>query len=159
MSLDAVAIATPPATHFRIAADCLRHGLHVLVEKPLTLSSRDANGLHPSGQSTTPYSDGRAHVRVPQRCRTDAQGASIRSGELGTIHYIDSVRVNLGLFQPDLDVIWDTAPHDISILCCFLGLDPIPVAGRGQGLHLSRQARFCLPFHWNSLETFWRMSD
>lgn len=130
MSLDAVAIATPPATHYRIAADCLRHGLHVLVEKPLTLSSRDASNLIQlaSEQNRTLMVGHTFEYNAAVRMLKDM----IQSGELGTIHYIDSVRVNLGLFQPDLDVVWDLAPHDISILCCILGLDPIQVSAQGQ---------------------------
>ena len=129
MQLDAVVVATPPATHFRLARDCLRHGLHVLVEKPLALSSRDAEelieladeqGLILMAGHTFEYNPA---VRTLKEI--------IESGELGQVYYIDAVRVNLGLFQRDLDVLWDLAPHDLSILLYILGRDPILVSAQG----------------------------
>ena len=129
MGLDAVVVATPPATHFRIARDCLEHGLHLLVEKPLTLNSQDAlelieiaerRGLTLMVGHTFEYN---AAVRMLK--------SLIDEGELGAIHYIDAVRVNLGLFQPDLDVIWDLAPHDISILLYLLDSDPVLITAQG----------------------------
>jgi predicted dehydrogenase len=129
MGLDAVVVATPPATHFRIARDCLEHGLHLLVEKPLTLNSQDAlelieiaerRGLALMVGHTFEYN---AAVRMLRDL--------IDEGELGAIHYIDAVRVNLGLFQPDLDVVWDLAPHDVSILLYLLDSDPVLVTAQG----------------------------
>jgi predicted dehydrogenase len=129
MQLDAAVVATPPATHFRIARDCLQHGLHVLVEKPLTLSSRDAEELIEIAEAqglilmvghTFEYN---AAVRMLKQI--------IERGELGQIHYVDAVRVSLGLFQRDLNVVWDLAPHDLSILLYILGRDPISVSTRG----------------------------
>ncbi len=129
MDLDAVVVATPPTTHFSIARDCLQHGLHVLVEKPLALNSRDAEelieiaerkGLTLMVGHTFEYNPA---VRELRRI--------IRSGELGKIHYVDAVRVNLGLFQPDLNVVWDLAPHDISILHYILDMEPLKVSAQG----------------------------
>jgi predicted dehydrogenase len=129
MSLDAVVVATPPSTHFRIARDCLEHGLNLLVEKPLTLNSRDAVELIQIAESrnlilmvghTFEYN---AAVRALKEL--------IDSGELGQIHYIDAVRVSLGLFQPQLNVIWDLAPHDISILLYLLDSDPVLINAQG----------------------------
>ncbi|RPJ39767.1 MAG: gfo/Idh/MocA family oxidoreductase [Planctomycetaceae bacterium] len=129
MKLDAVVVATPPTTHFSIARDCLQHGLHVLVEKPLALNSRDAEelieiaerkGLMLMVGHTFEYN---AAVRELRRI--------IHSGELGKIHYVDAVRVNLGLFQPNLNVLWDLAPHDISILYYILGKEPLKVSAQG----------------------------
>jgi predicted dehydrogenase len=129
MDLDAVVVATPPTTHFPIARDCLQHGLHVMVEKPLALSSRDAQelidiaerkGLTLMVGHTFEYN---AAVRELRRI--------IHSGELGKIHYVDAVRVNLGLFQPDLNVLWDLAPHDVSILHYILEKEPIKVSAQG----------------------------
>ncbi len=129
MPLDAVVVATPPATHFRVALDCLEHGLHALVEKPLTLNSRDAETL-------VEIADARGLVLMAGH--TFEYNAAVRalrqiiaSGELGQVYYVDAVRVNLGLFQRDLNVLWDLAPHDISILRYILGQDPVSVSAQG----------------------------
>jgi len=138
MGLEAVVVATPPATHFQIARDCLEHGLHTLVEKPLTLSSDDAQDLVDLAQAqdlrlmvghTFEYNPA---VRALKRI--------IESGDLGQIYYVDSVRASLGLFQADLNVVWDLAPHDLSILRYILGSDPVSVRAQGaasvfQGKH------------------------
>jgi predicted dehydrogenase len=129
MGLEAVVVATPPVTHFRIARDCLRHGLHVLVEKPLTLNGREAKELTQMAEERgLTLMVGHTFVYNPavRQLRT-----MIKSGELGDIHYIDSVRVNLGLYQPDLDVVWDLAPHDISILLYMLDSEPVLVSAHG----------------------------
>ena len=129
MSLEAVVVATPPATHFQIARVCLEHDLHALVEKPLTLSSEEALALIDLAQErgltlmvghTFEYN---AAVRALKEL--------IDSGELGTIQYVDAVRVNLGLFQRDLNVVWDLAPHDISILLYLLESDPVLISAQG----------------------------
>lgn len=129
MDIDAVVVATPPETHYAIARDCLEHGKHVLVEKPLTLNSRDARELVDLANSrgltlmvghTFEYN---AAVREIKRM--------VDSGELGEIYYVDAVRVNLGLFQTNSNVLWDLAPHDVSILRYILGMDPIAVRASG----------------------------
>jgi predicted dehydrogenase len=129
MSLDGVAIATPPATHFQIARDCLEHDLNVLVEKPFTLNSQDAVKL---------IEIAKERGMVLMVGHTFEYNAAVRalkelilSGELGRIHYIDAVRVNLGMFQPQLDVVWDLAPHDISILLYLLDSVPVQVSAQG----------------------------
>lgn len=129
MSLDAVVVATPPPTHFPIAQACLEHDLHVLVEKPLTLCSEDALALIELADERN---------RVLMVGHTFEYNAAVRalkdlidSGELGDIQYVDAVRVNLGLFQRDLDVVWDLAPHDISILLYLLGSKPVLVSAQG----------------------------
>ena len=129
MDVDAVVISVPPALHYSIAKDCLEHGLHVLVEKPITLKSRDAEVL--------------IHL-ADARCLTLMVGHTfeynsavvalkeyIESGELGEIHYVDTARLNLGLFQRDSNVLWDLAPHDISILLYLFGTNPISVSAQG----------------------------
>jgi len=127
--IDAVVIATPPATHFKIAQDCLQHGLHVMVEKPLTLRSQDSEelirladerGLTLMVGNTFEYNGA---VRALKQLIDD--------GELGDIYYIDAVRTNLGLFQPHVNAMWDLAPHDISILLYLLGKDPTSVSAQG----------------------------
>jgi len=127
--LDAVVIATPPATHFRLAKDALLHGLHVLVEKPLTLTSQDAQELVDLAEK---------HDRILMVGHTFMYHPALRTvkqmieaEEIGRVYYIDAVRTSLGLFQPDLNVLWDLAPHDISILLYLLGCDPIGVSAHG----------------------------
>jgi predicted dehydrogenase len=127
--LDAVVVATPPHTHYRIVRNCLEHGLHVLVEKPLTLNSEEGCELIRVAE---------ANNRVLMVGHTFEYNPAVRalkqmidSGELGEIQYIDAVRVSLGLFNSHLNVIWDLAPHDISILLHLLGEMPIGVAAQG----------------------------
>ncbi len=129
LGLDAVVVATPPATHYQIAKECLEHNLHVLVEKPITLKSTDAEelvelaaarGLTLMVGHTFEY-NGAVH----------ALKKYIDSGELGEIYYLDTARLNLGLFQRDSNVMWDLAPHDISILLYLLGKKPVSVSAQG----------------------------
>ena len=129
MDLDAVVIATPPATHYNIARDCLEHGLHVLVEKPITLNSEDAIDLIRVAE---------ANDRILMVGHTFEYNPAVRSlkqmivnGELGDIYYIDAIRASLGLFQTKANVVWDLAPHDISILRYLLDADPISVNTHG----------------------------
>jgi predicted dehydrogenase len=128
-NLDAVVVATPPATHFQIAKECLQNGLNVLVEKPLTLKSCDAEELIQIAEEND---------RVLMVGHTfEYNGAVLalkhlmESGELGQIYYLDAARLNLGLFQKDSNVIWDLAPHDISIMIFLLGKLPISVNSSG----------------------------
>jgi predicted dehydrogenase len=138
MGLDAVVVATPPATHFQIAKDCLQHDLSVLVEKPMTLNSEDAEELIDiAEQRSLTLMVGHTFEYNPA---IQILKEIIRSGELGEIYYIDAVRVNLGLFQTSSNVIWDLAPHDISILLYLLERDPISVSAQGmdclfEGVH------------------------
>jgi len=113
-SLDAVAIATPVGTHFSIGVRSIEAGKHVLIEKPLATTSSEGEKLVSSAEE--------AGVRLMADhtfCYTAAAGyiaRMVESGALGSLHYVDSVRINLGLVQPDVDVFWDLAPHDLSIL-------------------------------------------
>jgi predicted dehydrogenase len=129
MGLDAAVVATPPATHFQIARDCLEQGLHTLVEKPLTLASADAQELVDLAQDR----DLRLMVghTFEYNPAVRALKKIIESGELGQVYYVNSVRASLGLFQADLDVVWDLAPHDLSILRYILDADPISVRAQG----------------------------
>jgi predicted dehydrogenase len=129
--LDAIAVATPARTHCSIALAALEAGKHVLVEKPLASNRRDAElmlgrarelGLTLMCDHTYCYTPAVQHLR-----------ALVHSGELGDILFVDSVRINLGLVQPDVDVFWDLAPHDLSILDFVLpyGLSPLEVSAHG----------------------------
>jgi predicted dehydrogenase len=129
MDLDAVVISVPPALHFPIAKDCLEHGLHVLVEKPMTLNSQHAKEL-------IELSDDKGLILMvghtfEYNSAVVALKKYIESGELGEIYYLDAARLNLGLFQRDSNVLWDLAPHDISILLYLLGQTPISVSAQG----------------------------
>jgi predicted dehydrogenase len=112
--IDAVAIATPIFTHYELAKRALEAGKHVLVEKPLTPSVAQAEELQAlaAKQSRVLMCD---HTFVYTGAVKKIRDL-VASGELGRILYFDSVRINLGLFQPDFNVIWDLAPHDLTIM-------------------------------------------
>jgi predicted dehydrogenase len=129
--VDAVAIATPAHTHQGVAAQALRAGKHVLVEKPLADSVA-------AGAEMVALARARGLVLMTDHtyCYTPAVERMrdlVAGGELGNILYVDSVRINLGLVQPDVDVFWDLAPHDLSILDYVLpgGLSPTGVTASG----------------------------
>jgi predicted dehydrogenase len=138
--LEAVIIATPVNSHYPLAKEALSQGKHVLVEKPITANTAQAKelvdlaadeGLVLMVGHTFEYNPAVEKVRE-----------IIQSGQLGEIYYLNSVRVNLGLLQPDINVMWDLAPHDLSILSFILGAKPVRVSARGgvyinnsRGLH------------------------
>lgn len=124
--IDAVVVATPPETHHRLAIEALRAGKHVFVEKPLALSV--AEGTEMVDEAT------RAG-RVLMVGHTFVYTAAVNkikevidSGELGDIFYVSTTRVNLGIFQEHINVVWDLAPHDVSILNYILDRMPESVA-------------------------------
>lgn len=129
MGLDAVVIATPPASHYALAKECLENGLNVLVEKPLTLNSRDGEELIAiAREKNLILMVGHTFVYNPA-VRTLKE--IITSPDFGEIYYVNMVRVNLGLYQRHMNVMWDLAPHDISILLYLLDQDPSSVAAQG----------------------------
>lgn len=131
LGLDAAIISTPPATHYSIAKDCLEHNLAVLIEKPMTLNSQDAQKLIDiAEQKSLPLMVGHT---FKYNSSVQAMKNIINDGQLGDIYYIDIARLNLGLFQGDTNVLWDLAPHDISILLFLLEQNPISV--NTQGMH------------------------
>ena len=130
-AVGAVAIATPAATHMGIAMAALASGKHVLVEKPLASSLADGDKVVQAAEDA-----GRVLMLDHTYCYTPAVAhlrELVRSGEIGTLQYLDSVRINLGLVQHDVDVVWDLAPHDLSILDSLLpdGVVPVSVAAHG----------------------------
>lgn len=130
-AVDAVAIATPAASHFPLAMAALDAGKHVLVEKPLTSSLADSEKLVQAAEDR-----GLILMCDHTYCYTPAVQELRRllhSGELGVVQFVDSVRINLGLVQPDVDVLWDLAPHDLSILDYLLppGVRVAAVAAHG----------------------------
>ena len=130
--IHAVAIATPVHTHFPLAKAALLAGKHVLVEKPLTLSSAEGQELVDlaAERDLRLMCDHTFCYTGPVRKIREL----VHSGELGEVLYFDSVRVNLGLFQSDVNVLWDLAPHDLSILDFVLPDHIKPVAVSATGL-------------------------
>lgn len=126
-----VAIATPAGTHAVIAEACFDAGKDVLVEKPLASNLEEGRSLVRKADDT-----GRVLMIDHTFCYTSTVQHLrdvIRSGEIGDFQYYDSVRINLGLVQSDIDVIWDLAPHDLSILDFILPDDVVPVTVTAQG--------------------------
>jgi predicted dehydrogenase len=128
--LDAVVIATPVKTHHPIAKEFLSHGKHVLVEKPFTHSYDTALELIKLAEEKQKV------LMVDHTYEYTAAVNKIRSiienGELGKILYISCVRANLGLFQPDINVVWDLAPHDISTILYITEEPPTSVNCQGK---------------------------
>lgn len=119
LPLDAVAIATPVATHFDLAQRCLERKLHVLVEKPLASTVEQARTLvelADRNQCVLMVDHTYLFTNAVRRIKD-----LVESGELGELYYIDSIRINLGLFRHDVNVVWDLAPHDLSIVEYVLG--------------------------------------
>lgn len=142
--LDAVAVATPASTHARLAVAALDAGKHVLVEKPLADNGADARRMVARAADVD-------HVLMVDHtfCYT-APVRKIREliadGSLGDIHYVDSVRINLGIVQPDVDVFWDLAPHDLSILDFVLPAGLVPAGVAAQGSDPLRVGQSCVGY-------------
>jgi predicted dehydrogenase/acetyltransferase-like isoleucine patch superfamily enzyme len=129
--LEAVAVATPVASHHALALAALRAGKHVWVEKPLAASSEQAQELIEVAEAlglTLLVDHTFIYTGAVQKIRQLVEG-----GELGRLRYYDAVRVNLGLFQQDVNVLWDLAAHDLSIMDYLFGGRP-PKAVSATGL-------------------------
>jgi predicted dehydrogenase len=127
--VDAVVVATPVSSHFDLAMRALQADKHVLVEKPITDKAADAERL---------IEEATRRRRTLMVDHTFAYTAAVRkirelvvSGDLGEIYYYDSVRINLGLFQPDVNVLWDLAAHDLAIMDFVLDARPVAVSATG----------------------------
>jgi len=128
-NIHALAIATPPRSHFEIAMDALVAGKHVFVEKPLATSSEQCETLlATSEKNKLTLVVGHTFVYT---AAVNKIKEVIESGELGDIYYINTTRVNLGIFQDDINVVWDLAPHDVSITNYILGNNPEEVTAHG----------------------------
>jgi predicted dehydrogenase len=128
-SVEALALATPVGTHYAMARDALLHDKHVLIEKPLTTNSQDAEELiRLAAERQRVLMVGHTFEYNPA---VDYVRQFVARGDLGRVFYINSTRVNLGIFQKDINVIWDLAPHDISMLIYALGERPTQVSARG----------------------------
>jgi len=127
--IDAVAVVTPVSTHYELARQCLDHGKHVFVEKPFTATVAQAEALIERAD--------KKHLTLMVDHTFLFTGAVRKMKELldqhilGTLHYYDSVRVNLGLFQHDINVLWDLAPHDLSIMDYLIATPPEAVVATG----------------------------
>ena len=130
--LEAVVIATPLHTHYALAAAAIERGRHVLIEKPLAASKKEAesladladkHGVRLMVDHTFVYTGAVRTIR-----------GLVDSGQLGDLLYLDSVRVNLGLFQQDTNVIWDLAAHDLSIMDYLVDARPVAVSADGTAL-------------------------
>ncbi len=127
--LDAVIIATPIETHYELAREAILAGKHVLIEKPLAASVGDAVDLIRLAHARQrTLMTGHTFLYNPA---VDELRRLVQSGELGRIYYVDAARLSLGQFQRNVNVIWDLAPHDMSILFYVLGRRAIAVSARG----------------------------
>jgi predicted dehydrogenase len=129
MGLDAVVVSTPPESHFEIVQAALERGLDVFAEKPLATDVSGALRLVELAE---------AQERILMVGHIGAYNQAVRAlkemidaGDLGHVRYIDAVRVGLGMFHPSMNVMWDLAPHDISIALYLLGELPVSVSTQG----------------------------
>ena len=130
-SVDAVVIATPVSSHHPLAAAALRAGKHVFVEKPLAASEEESLDLIAlASENDRVLMPGHTFLYSPS---VNTIRDLIHSGELGDIYFISMSRVNLGLHQPDVSVVWDLAPHDFSILRYWLEETPSHVSALARG--------------------------
>ena len=127
--IDVVAIVTPVSSHFDIARKALANGKHIFIEKPFTASVAEAEKLIELAE--------RRNLKIMVDHTFLFTGAVkkikelIDDGILGDLYYFDSIRVNLGLFQKDVNVVWDLAPHDLSIMDHLLRMEPVAVTATG----------------------------
>lgn len=128
--IDAVAIVTPVSTHYELARKALENGKHVFVEKPFTSNTAQAEELIELADTR------KLKILVDHTFLFTGAVRKIKelitSGELGNIFYYDSIRVNLGLFQHDVNVVWDLAPHDFSIMAHLIDEPPVALSAWGK---------------------------
>lgn len=127
--IDAVVIATPVSYHFPTAKEALENGKHVLLEKPMTSTVEESEKLiELAGKKKKILMVDHTFLYTGA---VRKMKELVQSGELGELYYFDSVRVNLGLFQHDVNVVWDLAPHDFSIMDFLLQKNPEMVSAVG----------------------------
>jgi len=128
--VDAVLIATPVSTHFKLGLESLKAGKHVFIEKPFTFTSEESRQLiQIAEEKKLTLMVGHTFEYSPPIIKIKD---IIDKGELGEIYYISTSRVNLGLHQKDVSVIWDLAPHDFSMLFHWLNEEPIRISAMGK---------------------------
>lgn len=153
--IDAVLIATPVHSHFNLAKLALEAGKHVMIEKPMTASVVEAETLIDLALKNN-------KVIMPDHTFLYTGAVQkikqlVSANEIGTINYYDSTRINLGLFQPDVNVVWDLAPHDISILFHLIEDRPVSVTATGishLGNNIENVAFVTLHFQSNMIAHF-----
>jgi len=127
--VDAVVIATPVTTHYELARRALENGKHAFVEKPFTTSVQHAEELIELAEKKN------LKIMVDHTFLFTGAVRKIKQliddGVLGRLFYFDSIRINLGLLQCDSNVVWDLAPHDLSIMDHLIGLDPVAISATG----------------------------
>jgi predicted dehydrogenase len=132
--VDAVAIVTPVSSHYELARQALEHGKHIFVEKPFAATTEQAEALIELAERR------RLTIMVDHTFLFTGAVRKMKElidqGVLGRLYYYDSTRVNLGLFQHDVNVVWDLAPHDLSIMDYLIGREPELVVATGQA-HLN----------------------
>ena len=128
--IDAIAVITPVWTHFELAKAALENGKHIFVEKPFTSNAEQANRLIDLAQQKN------LTIMVDHTFLFTGAVRKIRqlveNGTIGNLYYYDSTRVNLGLFQHDVNVLWDLAPHDLSIMDFLIQEKPAGVIATGE---------------------------
>jgi predicted dehydrogenase len=128
--INAIAVATNAATHYELSKKALEHGKHVFVEKPLSMNGDEALELHKiATEKKLVLMVG--HILLFSGA-VEAIKSMIDKGELGRLFYLDSVRVNLQPFRDDVNVLWDLAPHDISLAMYLIGEDPVSTSIIGE---------------------------
>jgi predicted dehydrogenase len=133
-SIDIAVIATPVSTHFALAMECLKKGKHVFVEKPLARSAQECRDMIAKAEEKSlTLMVGHTFIYT-QTVRKIKE--IVDSGEIGEVMYVSCRRLNLGLFQKDINVAWDLAPHDISIILYIMEEKPISVNCQGKA-HVS----------------------
>jgi predicted dehydrogenase len=137
-NVDAIVIATPVFTHYELVRKALERKKHVLVEKPMCATVKEAQNL---------INIARKNNKLLMVDHTFLYTSSVRkikelvsNGELGDLYYFDSVRINLGLFQPDVNVVWDLAPHDFSIANYIIGEEPVSLSVLGKNVNDNKVA-------------------
>jgi len=158
--LDAVVIATPAPSHYRLAKEALQAGKHVLVEKPMAMATAEAEELVGlAREMDRVLLVDHIFVYTPS---VRKMAELVRAGEVGDILFFDSVRINLGVFQHDVSVLWDLAPHDLSIIDHLIAHGPESVMAIGTSstphavedvvhLHLQYGGGLLASFHLNWL--------
>ncbi len=127
--VEAVVVATPPQTHHKIGVEALEAGKHLFMEKPLAISSAECEGLiNYANKRKLKLMTGHTFVYT---AAVNKVKELISTGELGDILYINTTRVNLGIFQEEINVVWDLAPHDVSIMNYVLDSVPEAVSAHG----------------------------
>lgn len=133
-AIDAIAVVTPVSSHFELAKAALENGKHVFLEKPFTATTRHAEELIELGERK------KLTIMVDHTFLFTGAVRKMREllddGVLGDLYYYDSTRINLGLFQHDVSVIWDLAPHDLAIMDFLIQRKPVAIIATGEA-HLS----------------------